>query len=141
MTRSGGRRWDGGNRGFDDGRWKGGGRDVLKDNVFSKIVSKVLMDEGILSGRRKEVFFFIFMILGFVEGDVGKGLEAVDRGRGDGSTSNDILWAIRDVEEGEILNVVKSGPDELGRLRDNRLEDTGGDIERTWVVLSVVRTL
>ena len=141
MTRFGGGRWDGGNRGFNDGRGEGGGQDVLKDNMFSKIMSKVLMDKGILSGRGKEVFFFIFTILGFIEGDVGEGLKAVDGGGGDGSTSDDILWAVRDVEEGEVLNIVKSGPDELRRWRDDGLEDAGSDIERTWVVPSVVRAL
>ena len=30
---------------------------------------------------------------------------------------------------------------EFGGLRDNGLEDAGGDVERTWVVPSVVRAL
>jgi len=109
--------------------------------VFSKIVSKVLMDKGILSGRGKEVFFCVFAVLGFVEGDVGESFEAMDRGGGDGSTSDDILWAVRDVEEGEVLDVVKSGPNKLRRQRDDGLEDAGSNVKRTWVVPSVVRAL
>ena len=109
--------------------------------MFSKIVSKVLVDEGVLGGCREKVLFLVFTILRFVEGDVGEGLEAVDGGGGDGSTSDDILWAVRNVEEGEVLDVVKSGPDELGRWRDDGLEDVGSDVERTWVVPSVVRAL
>jgi len=82
--------------------------------VFSKIVSKVLMDKGVLSGRREEVLFLVFMILGFVEGDVGKGVEAVDRGRRDRGTGDDICRTVRDVEEWVILRVVKDRPGELG---------------------------
>jgi len=62
LIRFGGRRWDSGDRGFDDGRWEGGGQDVLKDNVLSKIVSKVLVDEGVLGGRGEEVLFLVFTI-------------------------------------------------------------------------------
>jgi len=117
--------------------------------VLSKIVSKVLVDEGILGGHGEEVLFLIFMILGFVEGDVGEGVKAVDGGRGDRGTGNNVLGAVRDVEERKVLNVVKSGPVdsrrrgilELGGLRDNGLEDVGGNIERTWIVPSIVRTL
>jgi len=99
------------------------------------------VDKGILGGRREEVLFFIFMILGFVEGDVGESVKAVDGGGGDGGTSDNILWAVRDVEEGEVLDVVKSRPDKLRGLRGNGLEDVGGDVKRTWVVPSVVRAL
>jgi len=109
--------------------------------MFSKIVSKVLMDEGILGGRGEEVLFLIFMILGFIEGDVGESVEAVDGGGGDGGTSDNILWAVRDIEEGEVLDVVKSGPDKFRRLRGDGLEDASGDVKRTWVVPSVVRAL
>jgi len=109
--------------------------------VLSKIVSKVLVDKGILGGCGEEVLFLIFTILGFIEGNMGKGLEVVDRGRGDGGTSDNILWAVRDIEEREVFNVVKSRPDELRGLRDDGLEDAGGDVKRTWVIPSVVRAL
>jgi len=117
--------------------------------VFSKIVSKVLVDKGILGGRREEVFLFVISVLGLVGGDVGKDVETKDGGRGDGSTGNDIGGAVRDVEEGEVFNIVKGGPDRSGRwrvlklggLRDNGLEDAGSDIKGTWVIPSVVRAL
>ena len=117
--------------------------------MLSKIVSKVLVDEGILGGRGKEVLFLVFMILGFVEGNMGKGFEAVDRGGRDGGTSDNILWAVWDVKKREVLDVVKGGPDrsrrwgilKLGRLRVDGLEDAGGDVERAWVSPSIVRAL
>jgi len=154
-----GRRRDGGNGSFNDGRWKGGSRDVLKDNVFSKIVSKVLMDKRILGGRREEVFLFVFLVLGLVGSNVGKDVKTDNWGRGDGSAGDDISGAVRDVEEGIIFWVVEDRPGKLGGwgmwdkrsggwgilefrgLRGNGLEDTGGDVERTWVIPSVVRAL
>jgi len=39
--------------------------------VLSKIVSKVLVDEGVLGGHGKEVLLFVFTVLGLVGGDVG----------------------------------------------------------------------
>ena len=128
MSRFWGRGWDGGNGGFDDGRWEGVSRDVLEDNVLSKIMSKVLMDKGILSGRGKEIFFFVFTVGGFVGGDVSKDVEAKDRGGRDRSTGNDI--------SGTVWDVVKGGPDGSGRWRvsklgglwDDWLKDAGGDV-------------
>ena len=117
--------------------------------MFSKIVSKVLVDKGILGGRGKEVFLLVFSVLGLMGGDVGKNVETKDGGGGDRGTGDNIGGAVRDVEEGEVLVVVKGGPDrsgrwrilELGGLRDDGLEDAGGDIKRTWVIPSVVRAL
>jgi len=82
--------------------------------VLSKIVSKVLVDEGILGGRREEVFFFILMVLGLMGGDMGKDVKTNNWGRGDGSTGDDISGAVRDVEEGVILWVVKDRPGKFG---------------------------
>jgi len=143
LTRFGGRRRDSGNRGFDDGRWKGGGRDVLKDNVFSKIMSKVLVDKGILGGHGEEVFLLVFLVLGLVGGDVGEDVETKDGGRGDRSTGDNISRAVRDVEEGVVLRVVKDRPSEFGGwgIWDKGLEDMGGDVKGTWVVPGVVRAL
>ena len=109
--------------------------------MLSKIVSKVLVDEGILGGCREEVLFFVFTILGFVEGDMGEGVKAVDRGGRDGDTGNNVLGTIGDVEEGEVFNIVKDRPDKLRGLRDDGLEDAGGDVKGTWVVPSIVRAL
>ena len=107
--------------------------------MVSKIVSKVLVDEGVLGGCRKEIFLFVFMVGGFVGGDVGEDIEAKDGGRGDRSTGNDISRAVRDVEEGEVFDVVEGGPDRSGRwrvpklggLRDNGLKDAGSDVKGT----------
>jgi len=44
---------------------------------------------------------------------VGEGLKTEDRGRGDGGASDDICGAVRDVEEGVVLWVVKDRPGEL----------------------------
>jgi len=147
----GGGRRDGGNGGGNLRLWKGGGQDVLSCNVLLRIVPKVLVDKGVLGGCGKEVLFLIFTILGFVEGDVGKGVEAVDRGGRDRGTGNNVLGAVGDIKEREVLNVVKSGPvDSRGwgilefggwGMWDNGLEDVGSDIERTWVVPGIVRAL
>jgi len=117
--------------------------------MLSKIVSKVLVDEGVLGGCREEVLFLVFMVLMFVEGDIGEGAKVVGDNRGLESAGDNIGRAVRDVEEGEILDVVKGGPDrsggwgilEFGGLRDDGLEDIGSDIKRTWVIPSIMRAL
>jgi len=109
--------------------------------VLSKIVGKVLVDKGILGGCREEVLFLVFTILGFVEGDMGEGVKTIDGGGGDGGTGNNVLRAVGDVEEGEVFNVIKSRPGEFGGLRDDGLEDVGGDVKGAWVIPSIVRAL
>ena len=52
--------------------WKGGGRDVLSSNVASRIESKVLVDKGILGGRREDIFLLVVTILGLVGGKIGR---------------------------------------------------------------------
>jgi len=111
--RFGGGGQDGGNGHCNDGRWKGGGQDVLKSNVLSKVVSKVLVDEGVLGGCWEKVFFFVLMVLGLIGGDVGKDVETNNWGRGDRSTGDDISGAVGDVEEGVVLRVVEDRPGEL----------------------------
>ena len=81
--------------------------------MLSKIVSKVLVDEGVLGGRGEKVLFLVFPILRFIEGDVGEGLKTEDGGGGDGGTSDDVRRAIRDVEEGVVLWVIEGRPSEL----------------------------
>ena len=92
--------------------------------MLSKIVSKVLMDKGILGGRREEVFLLVFSVLELMGGDVGEDVETKDGGRGDRGTGDDIVRAIGDVEEGVVFLVVKDRPGELGGWgmwdRDNR---------------------
>jgi len=56
---------------------------------------------------------FVFTVLDFVEGDVGKGVQAVDGSRGDGGTGDNVSRAVGDVKEGVILWVVKDRPGEL----------------------------
>ena len=111
--------------------------------MFSKIVSKVLVDVVVLGGRREEVFLLVFSVLGLVGGDVGKDVKAEDWGGGDGGTGDDVCGAVGDVEEGVIFRVVKDGPSELGGwgTGDDGLEDVGGDVKRAWVIPGVVRAL
>jgi len=60
-----------------------------------------------------------------------------------GSAGDNVLRAVGDVKEREVLDIVKGRPDEFGGLRDkdDRLEDAGSDVSRTWVIPSVVRAL
>ena len=117
--------------------------------MLSKIVSKILVDVGVLGGRGEEILFLVFTILGLVGGDVGKDVKTEDGGGRDGGTSDDIGRTVRDVDKGEVFDVVKGGPDrsgrwgilELGRLSVNGLEDVGGDVKRTGVIPGVVRAL
>ena len=82
--------------------------------MLSKIVSKVLVDEGVLGGHGEKVLSLVFPILGFVEGNVGEGLKTEDRGGGDRGTGDGVCGAVGDVEEGVIFWVVKGRPGELG---------------------------
>ena len=113
--RGGGGRRDGGDRGSDLGLWKGGGQDVLKGHVFLRIVSKVLMDKGILGGRWEEIFLLVVAVLGLVLGNVGKEFEVVGGSGGDRGTGDDICGGVRDVKEWVVLDVVKGRPDKLWR--------------------------
>jgi len=104
-----------------------------------------------LGGHREKILFLVFMVLRLVCSNVGENVKANNWGRGDGGTGDDVGGTVRDIEEGKVFDIVKSSPDrsrgwgvlKLGGLRSrvNRLEDTGGDIKRTWVVPSIVRTL
>jgi len=111
--------------------------------VALRISSKDLFNEGVLGGGRKEVLLLVFMVGGFVGGDVGEDVKTIVWNGGDGSTGDDVSWAVRDVEEGVVLWVVKDRPSEFGGwgTGDNGLEDTGGDVKRAWVIPSIVRAL
>jgi len=67
-----------------------------------------------LGGRREEILFFVFSILGFVDSDMGEDVETEDGSRGDRGTGDDVSGAVGDVEEGVIFRVVKDRPGELG---------------------------
>jgi len=111
--------------------------------VASRISSKDSLDKGILGGCRKEVFLFVFAVGRLVGRDVGKDVKTIVWGGGDGSTGDDVGGAVRDVEEGVVLWVVKDRPSEFrgwGTGNDG-LEDAGSDVKRAWVIPSVVRTL
>jgi len=82
--------------------------------MLSKIVSKVLVDKGVLGGRGEKVLFLVLPILGFVEGDVGKGFKTEDGGGRDRGTSDNVCGAVGDVEEWVVLWIVKDRPGELG---------------------------
>ena len=91
----------------------------------------------------------IFAVLRLVGGDVGEDVETINWGGGDGGTGDNIIGAVWDIKKREVLDVVKGGPDrsgrwgilKLGRLRVDGLEDAGGDVERAWVIPSIVRAL
>jgi len=83
----------------------------------------------------------VFVVLRLVGGDVGEDVKTGNWGRGDGGAGDDIVRAVRDIEEGEVFNIVKSGPNEFGGLGDDRLKDISGNVERAWIIPSVVRAL
>jgi len=99
--------------------------------VFSKIVSKVLVDKGILGGHGEEVFLFVFMIGGLIGRDVGEDVKTVDGSRGDGGTCDNVCGTVGDVEEGVVFWVVKDRPGELGGW------GTGDERSRCWRSVSV----
>ena len=115
--------------------------DVLKGNVASRISSKDLLNKGVLGWWGKEVVLFkeseVFLMISGVSKDFTTGIED----GGWGCTGDNILGAVRDVKEGIVLNVFEDRPDKLRGLRDNGLEGTGSDVERAWIVPSVVRAL
>ena len=110
--------------------------------MFSKIVSKMLVNEGILGGRGKEVFFLIFAVGKLMGGDVGEDVETKDWGGGDGGASDDVRGAVGDVEKGVILWVVEDGPGKFGGwgTGDKRSGCWGSVCVkiRTWEIPSVV---
>jgi len=110
--------------------------------VASRISSKDLFDKGVLGGCGEEVLLFVFMVLGFMEGNMGKGVKAVDGSGGDGGTGDDVSGAVRDVEEGVILQVVKDRPGKLGGwgMWDKRSRCWGSVSIKigTWEIPSIV---
>jgi len=62
--------------------------------VVSKIMSKVLVDKGVLGGCREEVFLLVFMVLRLVGGDVGKNSKVINWGGRVGGTGDNILGAV-----------------------------------------------
>ena len=72
---------------------------------------------------------------------MGKDFETVGRGRRDRGSSDNIGRAVQDVEEGEVLDIIKGGPDELwwwgARRGSNRRGGTEGVGIGTWVIPSV----
>jgi len=103
--------------------------------------SKVLVDKQVLGGRGKDVLLLVFPVLGLIEGDVGKGFEVVGGSRGDRGTGDDVGRGIGGAEKGEVLDVVKSRPDELWQWGARRGSDRRWGVEGvgtgTWVVPSV----
>ena len=96
-----------------------------------------------MSRHREEIFLLVFSVLGLVGGDVGEDVKTKDGGRGDGSTGDNICMAVRDIEEGVVLWVVKDRPGELRgwEMGDDGLEDAGGVVKGAWVIPGVVRAL
>ena len=94
-----------------------------------------------MGGCGEEVFLFVVAVLRLVVGDVGKEFKIVGRSGGDGGTGDDVGGGVRDVEEREVLDVVKGRPDKFWRWRARRGSDWGGGVEgvstRTWVIPGV----
>ena len=118
--------------------WKGGGRDVLSSNVASRIESKVLVDKGVLGGRREDILLLVVAILRLVGSDVGEEFKVIGGSRGDGGAGDDISRGVGDVEEGVVLDVVKGGPDELWRWGARRGSDRRGGVEGEGVRAGVI---
>jgi len=110
--------------------------------VFSKIVSKVLVDVGVLGGCGEEIFLLVFTVLGFVGGDVGEDVKTEDGGGRDRGTGDDIGGTVWNVEKGVILEVVKDRPSELwGWGTGDKRSGHWGSVcvkIRTWEIPSVV---
>jgi len=85
----------------------------------------------------------VFTVLRLVGGDVGEDVKTGNWGGGDGGAGDDIGRAVGDVDEGEVFDVVKDRPGKFGGwgMGNDGLENTGGNVKRTWVVPSVVRAL
>ena len=79
-----------------------------------RICSKDSLDEGVLDRRGKEVILFEEAEVFFMVGGVGKDFKTGIEDGGWGSAGDDILGAVRDVEEWVVFNVFKDGPDKLG---------------------------
>ena len=109
--------------------------------MASRISSKDSFNKGVLGGCREEVLLLVFTVLRLMGGNVGEDVKTGNWGGGDRGAGDDIGGAVGDVDEGEVFDVVKDGPGEFGGLGDDRLKDTGGDVEGTWVIPSVVRAL
>ena len=114
MLAFGGRRWDGGDTSLDDGQWKGGSQDVLKGNMALRISSKDSLDKGVLGWWGKEIILFkeseVFLSVSGVSKDFKTGVEDWGWGR----TSDNVLGAVGDVEEGIVFNVFEGRPGKLG---------------------------
>ena len=74
-------------------------------------MSKVLVDKGVLGGHRKEAFLFVFVVGRLIGGNVDKEFKVIGWGWGVGSTGDNVLGTVRDVEEGVLFRVVKGRPD------------------------------
>ena len=81
--------------------------------MASRISSKDSLNEGVLGWWGKEVVLFekseVFLTMSGIGKDFKAGIE--DRGRG--CTGDNVLGAVRDVEEGVVFNVFKDGPGEF----------------------------
>ena len=80
----------------------------------------MLVDKGVLGGCQEDILLLVVVVLRLVGGDVGKEFEVVGRSGGDGGTSDNIGRGVGDVEEGEVLDIVKGGPDEFWRWEARR---------------------
>ena len=80
----------------------------------------------------------VVAVLRFVGGDVGKEFEVVGGSGGDGGTSDDVGGGVGDVEEREVLDVIKGRPDKLWRWGVRRGSDRRGGAEGKGVRAGVI---
>jgi len=82
--------------------------------VASRICSKDSLDKGILGRQGKEVVLFEESEVLFIVDGVSKDVKTGVKDRGWGHTSDNVLGAVGDVEEGVVFNIFKGRPGKLG---------------------------
>jgi len=82
--------------------------------VALRIFSKDSLDEGVLGWWGKEIVLFEESEMFFSMSGISKDFETGVEDWGWGCTSDNVLGAVGDIEEGIVFNVFKGGP---GKLR------------------------
>ena len=93
-----------------------------------------------MGGRREEILLLVFLVLGLVEGDVGKGVKVSDRSRRGRGAGDDVDGAVWNVEKGVVFNVLEGRPDKFRGNWDKRSGCWGSVSIKigTWEIPSIV---